>query len=133
MTGTGYGQGVSGSIAESGSTFDPVKTPYPASPPAGFFPKDEGFAGIIYARPLAGGADLRLYCIDILTATYAGIGYSLGKWDETNVPNVDYVARLLNEYYPNKEEPAANKPQREGRRRASGHLVLHRPLRAEQH
>ncbi len=105
MTGTGYGRGVSGFIADPGSTFDPVKTPYPTSPPAGFYPKDEGFAGIIYARPLAGGADLRLYCIDILTATYAGIGYSLGKWDETNVPNVDYVARLLNEYYPNTSEP----------------------------
>ena len=31
----------------------------------------------------------------------------LGTWDAANVPNVDYVARLLNEYYPNTDEPAA--------------------------
>ena len=46
--------------------------------------------------------------------------------------NVGYVARLLNEYYPNTDEPAApDQSQPEGRRRAGGHLVLQRPLRAE--
>ena len=67
---------------------------------------NEGFAGIIHARPPDGGAKLSLYCIDILTATYGGIGYELGTWDTANVPNVGYVARLLNEYYPNTDEPA---------------------------
>ena len=42
-----------------------------------------------------------------MTATYGGIGYTLGTWNTANVPNVDYVARLLNEYYPNTDEPAA--------------------------
>ena len=51
--------------------------------------------------------ELSLYCIDINTTTYGGIGYVLGTWDTANVPNVDYVARLLNEYYPNTNEPAA--------------------------
>lgn len=108
MSGTGPGQGVAGSIAPPGSTFDPVTTPYPASPPSDFTSKDEGFAGIIYAHPPKGGPDLSLYCIDILTATYGGVGYRLGTWDTANVPNVDYVARLLNEYYPNTSEPATD-------------------------
>ena len=55
-------------------------------------------------RP-SGSTELSLYCIDILTATYGGIGYTLGTWDTTNVPNVGYVARLLNEYYPNTYAP----------------------------
>ena len=108
MSGTGPGRGVPGFIANSGTTFDPVGTPYPTTttPPAGFRPLDEGFAGIIHARPPEGGADLSLYCIDILTATYGGIGYRLGTWDTANVPNVGYVTRLLDEYYPNTAAPA---------------------------
>jgi len=31
----------------------------------------------------------------------------LGTWDAANVPNVGYVARLLNDYYPHTNEPAA--------------------------
>ena len=106
MSGTGNGQGVAGFIAETGTNFDPVLTSYPTSPPAGFRPLDEGFAGIIFAHPPEGGNNLSLYCIDILTATYGGIGYTLGTWDTANVPNVGYVTRLLNEYYPNTSEPA---------------------------
>ncbi len=106
MSGTGPGQGVAGFIAKPGSTFDPVQTPYPTSnPTSGFDTLNEGFAGIIHAHPPGGGANQSLYCIDIRTATYGGIGYVLGTWDATTVPNVDYVARLLNEYYPNTTEP----------------------------
>ena len=110
MSGTGHGQAVRGFIADTSSTFDPVRDGYPASNPTadeGFTPLDEGFAGIINGRPTDGGAELKLYCIDILTATYGGIGYVLGTWNTANVPNVDYVARLLNEYYPNTDQPAA--------------------------
>ena len=57
--------------------------------------------------PTGGGDDLSLYCIDINTDTLIGIGYDLGTWDAANVPKVGYVARLLNEYYPNTNEPAA--------------------------
>ena len=53
MSGTGPGQAVRGFIANTTSTFDPVKTPYPTTPPADFGPKDESFAGIIHARPPA--------------------------------------------------------------------------------
>ena len=81
---------------------------YPASDPTtGFTAKDESFAGIIHAQPTGGGAELSLYCIDIRTNTYSGIGYVLGTWDATTVPNVGYVARLLNEYYPTTDQPAA--------------------------
>ena len=108
MSGTGAGHGVAGFIAHVGSTFDPVKTPYPTSnPTSGFDPLNESFAGIIYAHPPGADASQNqsLYCIDIRTATYGGIGYVLGTWNAAVVPNVDYVARLLNEYYPNTTEP----------------------------
>ncbi len=108
MSGTGAGQAVTGFIADSTNPFDPVADGYPAgNPSTGFTPKDEGFAGIIRAHPPGGGAELSLYCIDIYTLTYGGIGYVLGTWNASNVPNVDYVARLLNEYYPNTGEPAS--------------------------
>ncbi len=31
----------------------------------------------------------------------------LGTWDEANVPNVGYVARILDEYYPNTDQPSS--------------------------
>jgi hypothetical protein len=107
MSGTGPGQGVTGFIANSASTFDPTKDAYPSSatPPSGFYDKNEGFAGIIHGTPVGGGDTLNLYCIDILTLTYGGIGYVLGTWDAANVPNVGWVARILDEYYPNTNEP----------------------------
>ena len=42
-----------------------------------------------------------LYCIDIRTYVYPQMGYGLGSWDAASVPNVGYVARILDEYYPN--------------------------------
>ena len=54
-----------------------------------------------------GGAQLDLYCIDLATETRVGYGYALGTWDAANVPNVGYVARLLNRYYPHTGEPAS--------------------------
>ena len=133
MSGTGPGQGVTGFIANASNPFDPATDPYPTSnPTAGFTPKDEGFAGIIHGRRQPAAPELSLYCIDIDTITKIGIGYVLGTWNAANVPNVGYVARLLAEYYPNTDEPAApDRSQPEGRRGAGGHLVLQRPLRAE--
>ena len=107
LTRLGSGTSVTGFIANADNPFDPVKNGYPTSDPStGFSPKDEGFAGVIHAEPPGGGNELSLYCIDILTNTYIGYGYFLGTWDAANVPNVGYVARLLNEYYPNTGEPA---------------------------
>ena len=101
------GQGVTGFIANPDYPFDPVVDGYPASnPTTGFSPKDEGFAGVIHGAPPGGGATLNLYCIDINTDTWGGIGYALGTWDASNVKNVGYVARILNEYYPHTNEPA---------------------------
>ena len=103
------GQGVTGFIADASNPFDPVKDPYPPSnPTTGFTAKNEGFAGVIHGPPTGGGATLNLYCIDINTDTRTGIGYVLGSWDAGGVsPTVGYVARLLNEYYPHTNEPAA--------------------------
>ncbi len=107
LTATGPGQSVTGFLADAGNTFDPATDPYPSdSPPAGFTPRDESFAGVIYAQPPGGGTTERLYCIDIATNTYISYGYQLGTWNEANVPKVGYVARLLNEYYPTTDEPA---------------------------
>lgn len=105
---TGSGRGVTGFIADPSNPFDPVREGYPAgNPTSGFTPKNESFAGIIHARPTGGGAELSLYCIDIETSTYIGAGYGLGTWDSANVPNVGYVARLLDDYYPSTGEPSS--------------------------
>jgi len=104
VSGWSPGQGVTGFIANADNPFSPVTDPYPAgnaaNPPPGFTPKDEGYAGLIQGRPAAGGATLNVYCIDINTDTTVNIGYVLGTWEESGVPNVGYVARILNEYYP---------------------------------
>ncbi len=100
MAGTGPGHGVTGFIGPVGSISDP-SVPYPASNPgAPFTPLNEGFAGIVLGAPVGGGADVQLYCINIRTNTFAGVGYDLGTWDAANVSNVGYVAQLLNNYYP---------------------------------
>ena len=108
MSGTGNGQGVTGFIANAGYPFDPATDPYPpANPTTGFSPKDEGFAGIIHGSPTDGSPRLDLYCIDINTNTQPGITYALGTWNEANVPNVGFVGRILDEYFPNTDEPTA--------------------------
>ena len=80
---------------------------YPADDPtSGFTPSQEYFAGLIHGEPTDGSPEVRLYCIDIRTDTLSGFGYYLGTWGAAAVPNVGYVARLLNEYYPNTAKPA---------------------------
>ncbi|HTX33328.1 MAG TPA: thioester domain-containing protein [Solirubrobacteraceae bacterium] len=112
MSGTGAGQAVQGFIANSDNTLNPATDPYPTSNPStspgsGWSVKNEGFAGIIHGTPVGGGATLNLYCIDINTLTREGFGYVLGTWDSANVPNVGYVARILNDYYPNTNQPSS--------------------------
>jgi LPXTG-motif cell wall-anchored protein len=106
MSGTGPGGSVDGSLGPVGSVSDP-SAPYPAAPPAGFASHPEGFAGVIFGSPTDGSDTLSLYCIDIRTSTWGGIGYALGTWDASNVHNVGFVAYLLDRYYPNTSEPAA--------------------------
>ena len=136
MSGTGNGQGVRGFIADASNPFDPVRDGYPheqSDHGRGLHPlRTRASPASSNGQPTDGSAELKLYCIDILTATYGGIGYVLGTWNTANVPNVDYVARLLNEYYPNTDQPAAltNLNQRAAAVQAAD-LVFHRPLRAE--
>ena len=101
MSGTGPGQGVAGFIARPSSTFNPLNGYPTQNPGADFTPKNEGFAGVIKGTFVNNGPTLSFYCIDIDTVTYNGIGYEHGTWDESNVPHVGYVARILDEYYPN--------------------------------
>jgi Domain of unknown function (DUF5979)/Thioester domain len=106
MTGTGNGGPVDGFIGPPGSVSDPA-VPYPSPPPADFTSHPEGFAGIIHGTTTDGtNTQLSLYCINILTLTYGGVGYNLGTWDASNVHNVGYVAYVLNHYFPNVPAPA---------------------------
>ncbi len=101
LTGLPAGQAVTGFIADPSNPFDPVLDGYPAiNPTTGFSPKDEGYAGVIQGTPVGGTGTLNLYCFDINTDTWLGFGYVLGTWDAATVPNVGYVAQILNNYYP---------------------------------
>ncbi len=101
MDGVGPGHGVIGYLGPIGSVSDP-SVPFPTSDPTDppFTFKAEGFAGVVLGDPGDGGADVHLYCINIRTDTFGGVGYNLGTWDAANVSNVGYVAQLLNNYYP---------------------------------
>lgn len=106
MTGVAEGQGVRGSLPIGSEVSDPG-VGYPSAPPAGFATANQDFAGIITAQGAETGTQLRLFCIDIRTNTYPGLGYINGSWEQAGMPNVGYVARLLNDYYPNTNEPAS--------------------------
>jgi len=79
--------------------FDPTQG-YPTDTTDGYTPTHEYFAGIIVGEPTDGSPNVSLYCIDIKTDTYPGTAYNLGTWGAANVPNVGYVSRILDEYYP---------------------------------
>ena len=49
------------------------------------------------------GATFLAYCIDLLTPTNIGFDYKRGEWNEANIPNVGYVAQLLQSYSPTTE------------------------------
>jgi len=116
----GTGQNVSGFSANDANGFQPITcTPagstnctsnYPSgnptpvgSAPAAWTAHNTIFAGLLRAHPVPNpdSVTLTLYCIDIHTATRAGINYELGSWEASGMPNVGYVARILNFYYPN--------------------------------
>ena len=96
----GPGQNVNGFIPDTATTQDP-HAPYPSSDPTSGYTSATEFAGIIHGQPTDGSAVVGLYCIDIRTYVYPEMGYGLDTWDAANVPNVGYVARILDEYYPN--------------------------------
>jgi len=108
MTGTGAGQAVTGGLPPVGAPFDPT-TGYPADVPTGYETANEGFAGVITTVDAVGNTQ-QMYCIDIRTSTYTGLGYESGTWDESNVPNVGYINRILNSYYPDQPGLPAEAP-----------------------
>ncbi|GAA5025285.1 hypothetical protein GCM10025738_00040 [Microbacterium fluvii] len=111
ITVTGYetGQNVTGATPRSGggSVVVPSTTAtYPASiPSSGYNSSSRSWAGLIEAKS-SSGTTFNLYCIDINTPTSTGYEYELGTWSEANVTHSGYVARILNEYYPNTSAPA---------------------------
>jgi hypothetical protein len=98
FTGLGPGQGVTGFVADATNSFDPVSGYPTTNPGAGFTPLSEGFAGVIIGTPSDGSAPIELFCIDLHTTTWPGLGYGFGEWSEANVPRVGYVARILNTF-----------------------------------
>ena len=52
------------------------------------------------------GATFETYCIDILTPTNIGFDYKRGEWTEAQIPNVGYIAQLLQSYSPTTGEPS---------------------------
>lgn len=98
MTGTGAGTGVTGGLPPVDTPFVPTAG-YPSDVPAGYVTLAASFAGVITTVDNDGNTQ-QMYCIDIRTSTYAGLGYESGSWDESNVPNIGYVNRILNSYYP---------------------------------
>jgi hypothetical protein len=114
LSNTGPGLSVDGFLADQSVPFQPQSnyppaspSPPPAPPGLDWTPQGESFAGVILGTPAGGGADIDLYCINIRTETFIGFGYELGSWDSANVANIGYVARLLNTYYPETNEPAS--------------------------
>ena len=98
ITRLGAGQDLSGALPPAGTTW-PI-TSYPTSIPPGYEPDNPGFAGVIITQDIDGSTTAPMYCIDIRTETRVGIGYENGTWDEATVPNIGYVNRILNSYYP---------------------------------
>ncbi|WP_461169861.1 DUF5979 domain-containing protein [Arthrobacter sp. Z1-15] len=94
----GEGQSLTGALPPVGTTW-PVAS-YPTSIPSGYQTNNPGFAGVIVTEDINGETTAPMYCIDIRTETRVGIGYENGTWDEATVPNIGYVNRILNSYYP---------------------------------
>ncbi len=108
LAGTGSGQGVSGVM----STLTPEQrlAGYPGTVDPSWPRHDVGFAGLIKMRVTAGpgtGSEFFSYCIDILTPTGIGSDYKRGEWTEAGIPNVGYVAQLLQSYFPTTGQPSS--------------------------
>ncbi|WP_127572013.1 thioester domain-containing protein [Georgenia faecalis] len=104
ITGVEAGAPVRGATAPEG--FDPLAG-YPDAPPLGSTRNDKSFIGTIIATDTLTGQEALTYCIEINVATQVGINYVRATWDEANVPNLGYVAYILDGYYPATDEPAA--------------------------
>ena len=104
ITSLGNGRAVSGALPPVGTSWPVVS--YPSSIPGNYEREDVSFAGIINTQDAYGTTTAEMYCIDLRTSTRVNIGYGAGTWDESNVPNIGYVNRILNTYYPSSNLPA---------------------------
>ena len=124
MAGTGAGHSVVGFLGPIGSTSDPG-VPFPTSNPGPPFTfKAEDFAGIVLGDPGGGGANVELYCINIRTDTFSGVGYDLGTWDVANVATSATSRSCSTTTTPRCRPSPARERERPRRRGAGRGLVL---------
>ena len=107
ITDWNIGSGVNGFLSDLSPTARLAG--YPTAIQESWPTQNEGFAGLINLLVISGpgtGTTFAAYCIDLLTNTWGGIQYKPGEWTEANVPNVGFVAQLLQSYYPTTNEPS---------------------------
>jgi hypothetical protein len=106
---TATGQTIRGFVGPA--TFNPLAgyPPITPNPPAGFTPAENGdliYAGAIPATTQPAGQAVTLYCVDLHVSTEAGLGYDAAAWSVTDVPNIAFVNRIVQTYYPSSTLPA---------------------------
>jgi Thioester domain len=110
-TGSEVGLNINGFTGPSG--FNPVSSGYPPdtpNQPEGFTPVEvlpgfALFAGTIPATTQAGQV-VAMYCVDLEVETEDGLGYDAAPWSVTNIPNIGFVNRVIQTYYPQSTLPA---------------------------
>lgn len=110
--GAEVGLGIDGFTGPAG--FDPVASGYPPdvpNQPAGFTPVEVPpgfilFAGTIPATTQAGQV-AAMYCVELEVETEDGLGYDAAPWSATNIPNIAFVNRIIQTYYPQSTLPAS--------------------------
>ncbi|WP_374460448.1 thioester domain-containing protein [Microbacterium sp.] len=103
ITGSQYPTNVTGEL----TTLAPTPGAYPAT---GASVEAVSPQLITIADPVS-GATASAYCIDFSTETGIGAGYNIGEWDASNVPNLDYINYILNNYFPfNTANPLSGLP-----------------------
>lgn len=78
-----------------------VQTPPPAYPATAVGTETGHLAARIQVvDPADPGHTANVYCIDLLTSTTTGVGYTSGSWSDSNVPNLMYIGYILTNYFP---------------------------------
>ncbi len=113
FTSLGFGTTITGLYPPEPVAQDPA-APYPESNPAGFT-SITTYAGTLNTASVSDPTlTAEMYCINLRVQTQTGVGYQSGTWEESNVPNIGYVTRILNNYYPTTEEPTGLTPEERG-------------------
>lgn len=76
--------------------------------PHGTFPDGDGaraYPGGLFEIEIDGSVEGKAYCIDIATAGVSG-EYTEGDWATSGIDNLDIVAAILENYYPNGDGPS---------------------------